>query len=737
MADFKSRRHRLELPATPSTDDPVALKKAMDQMKRLVQDEFNRLATDFYDFKQTTYNAAVIPLRGVSNIAVVKDQYSVNATWELPDGDEITPTHIRVRILEISPNSWSLYSYPKTSWEFNGLTPGTQYTLQIQLVATFEATDTFVSTTRNCPSVPVLRTAESDIKSKVFTTDEGVGPPTDGGTNNTNITFNFPNTQGTPGTVGGANCWWEYKYQYRAACAWVDTGAGGAEVNGNVGNVVTDTAAAPFTTYPNAVFRLAYREICNSIPQDWVYGVGFMAVNYADADCLGIIKSASLTADPFNTADLLALPSVCQEDGTFLQIADALTDTEFFPNEPGFKCIEYIDNEWTLIADDTTNTAISNTIFTGLLSGELAAVGNLNAQSDFTLGFDIKVADNSLVLAGGTGAYDIIVLGGKIKVQMIQNVSSYSLQINVPRDGGGAYVFRADGCGYGAWVNFFYKHDVSEPDGRVLYVDGIIADRSVNAVENDFDGITNEVQINTVNDMQIRSIYGWDGLAVTPDLPLPTYSAFQEDYAAGTKSITLSYPAGAVTGDLVVAVIFGTSGNIGGANTGTLTTEMTRVGSTGNVRPVLYYRVIDGTESASLTIETNSTSVPISGFMMKIKGIDPVNPLEDFAYGSEISSGNITFPSITLSNPSYLLCLGTGLVNTNDETLALTSPSGSPTLPLLRAQDSETDLGSGYAAVRIWGGVISTTGATGAKTGDNETTWDNYYQGMQIGFKLA
>lgn len=492
----------------------------MDQMKRLVQDEFNRLATDFYDFKKTTFDAGIIPLRGVSNIAVTKDQYGMSATWELPDGDEITPTHVRVRILEISPNSWSLYTYPKTSWEFNGLTPGTQYTLQIQLVATFEATDTFVSTTRNCPSVPVLRTAESDIKAKVFTTDDGVGPPTDGITNDTTINFNFPNTQGTPGTVGGGDCWWEYKIQYRAACAWVDTGAGGAEVDGNVGDVTMDTASAPFSTYPNALFRLAYREICNSVPQAWVYAEPFMAVDFADADCLGIVKSASLSETPFDTADLFAIPGVCQADGTWMQIVDVLTDTELFPQEPGFKCVEYIDDEWTLIADSTDDYAVSNVIYTGLLAGQLAAIGNLNAESDFTLYFEINVADNALALRGGTGAYTIIELGGKIKVQLIENTSEYSLQITVPRDGGGAYVFRADDLVYGDWVSFYYVHDVSEPDGRILYVNTLEVARSSNAIANDFDGITSDVTISTVNDMQIRAIYGWaQALSILPDVP--------------------------------------------------------------------------------------------------------------------------------------------------------------------------------------------------------------------------
>jgi hypothetical protein len=516
MVEFKARRHRLEIPPMPNSDDPAVLKRALDQMKRLVQDEFNRLSTDFYDFKQATYNAGIIPLRGVSQIALTKNQYSMSATWELPDGQEITPTEVRVRILEISPNSWATYTYPRTSWSTAGLVPGTQYTLQVQLRAVFEATDSFVSTTRNCPSVPVLRVAESPIISKVFTTDAGVGPPIDNGTNDDNVIFVFPNTDGTPGAPSSSDCWWGYKFQYRTACAWADTAVSEAFAAGNVGNVTIDTGAVPFTTYPNALFRLAYREICNGTPQDWVYGEPFMAVDFSNADCLGISKSASLTTVPYSTATLFALPSACQDDGTWVQIVDALTDTEFLPNEPGFKCIEYIDNEWTLIADDTTNPAISNTIFQGLLSGSIAAIANFNAETDFTLSFEIKVPDNSLVLAGGTGAYTIIDIGGKIKAQMIQNTGSYSLQILVPRDGGGAYVFRADGLAYGQWVNFYYVHDVSEPNGRILYVDGDEVARSANAIANDFNGITGDVQINTVNDMQIRQIYAWD-LAVGPD----------------------------------------------------------------------------------------------------------------------------------------------------------------------------------------------------------------------------
>lgn len=532
MADFRARRHRLELPPLPNSDDPAVLKRAMDQMKRLVQDEFNRLSTDFYRFKQDAYNAAILPLRAPANIEVTFGQYSMSATWELPDGDEVTPTHVRVRILEIS-DTWAEYPYPKTSWSFSGLDPGTQYTFQVQLVARFEAQETFVSSTRVCPSVPVLRVAESDVKSKVFTTDEGVGPPEDAGTNDENVDFNFPNTDGTPGSVGGSDCWWGYKFQYRTACAWADTAVSEAFAAGNVGDVTIDTGAAPFTTYPDTVFRLAYREICNGVPQDWVYTEPFMAVDFSDADCLGISKSASLSESPFDTADLFAIPSVCQEDGTWLQIVDALSDTELTPMEPGFKCIEYIDNEWTLLADDTSDTAISNVIYTGLLTGTIAGIDALNDNSDFTLAFDVKVADNALVSAGGTGAYTLLNIGGgKIRIQMIQNTSVYALQVVVARDGGGSYVFRADDLPYATWISLYYLHDVSEADGRKLYINSILQDESANALPNDFDGIDNTIFLYTVNDMQVRKVYGWSSLVV------PTAEGIGAGMLAGGQDTT-------------------------------------------------------------------------------------------------------------------------------------------------------------------------------------------------------
>ena len=520
MTQFSARRHRLALPPVPPTDDPATIKRAMDDMRRLVQDEFNRLATDFYDFKKTTYEAAIIPLRGVANIATVVDEFSVQATWENPQQVEITPTHVRIRILEISPNDFAEYTYPINSWEFDGLLPGTQYTLQIQLVARFETTDTFVSTTRNCPSVPVLRVAESDIKARVFTTPAGVGPPTDNDTDDEQVVFTFPDTDGTPGPAAGTDCYWGYKFQYRTACAWADTAVSEVEVDGDIGDVTVDTGAVPFTTFPNTLFRMAYREICDAVAGDWVYGESFMAVDFSNSDCLGIVKSASYLTTPFSSADVIALPGACQEDGTWLQIVEERTEIEF-TRGTGLKCMEYIDNEWTLIGKDTSLGG-AGPVWQPMISGNLPAVGALTNTNDFTLGFDVKFPIAYNTTGAPLTSYPIITIGDKINVYYLSAGTTFELLLTVPRDGGGTYNFRTGQLATGTWHTIYYSHDVSEPDGRELFVEDLPVAVSADAVDNDFDDITNAVRVNTMPQMELRKFYMWDFLvSAPPAVPLP------------------------------------------------------------------------------------------------------------------------------------------------------------------------------------------------------------------------
>ena len=507
MTSFTSRQHRLEIPPMPNTEDPAVMKRHMESMRRLMQDEFNRLSTDFYDFKKTTFEAGILPLKAPSQIELVIGQGSVVATWENPQQDSIIPTHVRVRIEELSPNEWAEYTYPLTTWETNALYSGTQYTFQVQLIARFEDTDTFVSTTRNCPSVPVQRTAESEVKAKVFTTLAGVGPPADPGTVDTNAQFPIPDTTGTPGVVGGSDCWWGYTWQYRSSCTWTDTGTAEAFVNGDAANIgPIDTASTPFSTRPNALHRMKYREICDGVADDYQYGQEFMAVDYADADCLGVVKSASESVFPYSSATGFAIPAVCMADESNLRIVNGVNDAEWIKGV-GLQCIEYIDDEWTMIGKNGNHDVT--------LIGGTSVVSDLDDLSSFTLAFDFK-QPSAYVTTGLTTA-PLITIGDKIKVYYIGFLTNFDLLVHVPRDGGGVYRFRASGLSYGDWHEFYYVHDTSTETGRKLIVDNILEGQSAAPNnDNNFTGITSQVQFHTLALSQLRKAYFWNE-AIEPD----------------------------------------------------------------------------------------------------------------------------------------------------------------------------------------------------------------------------
>lgn len=528
MTEFTARRHRLSLPSASNSDDPATLKKEMATMRQLVMDEFNRMADDFYQFKKVTFEAGVIPLKQINDLVVTYDEYSMTAVWENPQQEDIEATHVRVRISEITPNDWAEYTYPKNTWEFNGLEAGTQYTLQVQLIGRYEASDTFVSTTRNCPSVPVLRIAESAIKAKVFTTLSGVAPPTDPGLTDPEITFPFPDPPDTGGAVDSALCWWEYGFQNEVLTdlpggripIWTDIGSL-TEFSGLVSSVTIDTSAAPFDAAGEGPFRMKYRSVCDSVPGGWVYTPSFMK---ADLDgshlCGDFTASASLAESPYSTADLFAIPKPCHPIGSWFRIEDGVTDTEIVTHGPAYAGTALTGGEWTVFGADTSSLA---TGYGQIMTGQIAGLATLHDESDFMFSIDLWMEDpyyagNQGLPGGQTRSYDVMILGNKIKLAAVFYAATWSAQVTVPRAGGGSYVFRADSLPYGAWTEIFYQHDVSEATGRVLYIDGVSADASTTAWLNDFDGIDDTYKIYSFPFMRMRKNYGW-GTVVTPPVP--------------------------------------------------------------------------------------------------------------------------------------------------------------------------------------------------------------------------
>lgn len=553
MTGFSGRIHRIELPPIPKTNNPDVLREAMQRNNRIMTDEFNRLATDLYDFKKATYEAAILPLKGVSLITVTPTAFGMSATWENPQPDGITPTHVRVRIFEITPNDWAEYTYPIDAWTFSGLTEGAQYTLQVQLVSRFEATETFVSTTRNCPSVPVLRVAESDIRSKVFTTLPGVRAPVDAKINTTTVDFVFPNPPGgTPGAVDSAFCWWEYGFQRLAEVIptvyeWIDFGSTYEEA-GDIGAVDVNLDAAPFTTYASGTFRMKYREVCNGTPGSWTYTPSFVKFEI-NVPCGGLVPSITAAQPPYLSADMFTVVP-CMEVAEWLKIEDGISGREYTPQLPGYRNYARADDEWTVFAANTANRAISPRTHMPILTNNLPLIGALHSTSDFSFSISLYLPELSLTFI--PVPWEILNLGTKIKLFVSQDSASYNVIVQIPRDGGGVYMLRGDNLAPDAWNSILYSHDASDPAGRVLFINGIEADRSAGVIDIDLDGIDNSFKLSTFNEQRTRQLYGWNRVVEEAELPFPPEAEYyMSNITLGKPSVTLAVGDVVITGQVI------------------------------------------------------------------------------------------------------------------------------------------------------------------------------------------
>jgi len=164
------------------------------------------------------------------------------------------------------------------------------------------------------------------IKSKVFTTLPGVGPPVDAEIDTTTVDFTFPDPpDGTPGAVGSAFCWWEYGFQVfegSTGNGYVDIGSL-TEVAGDVGDVTIDLNGLPFSSYESGSFRMRYREVCNGVDGAWLYGDAFMKYDL-DVLCGGLTQSESAADLPYSNADMFSIVP-CMNTGHWLKQRDGVS----------------------------------------------------------------------------------------------------------------------------------------------------------------------------------------------------------------------------------------------------------------------------------------------------------------------------------------------------------------------------------------------------------------------------
>lgn len=507
------RRHRLELPGVPNTDDPVALKKYLTDLRRLTMDEFNRMSTDLFDFKQEVINSAGFTLQAVSNINVIATSYGATFSWVLPQQSEVTPTHVRVRIAEFG-DAWAEFNYPLTSWSVNALLPGLEYTFQIQLVYRGEVMMSYVSAIRNCPSVPTLVESTSEIRSRSFTTASGVGPPADGGGGNT--TFPIPDTTTcVPGT-GGVDGEWEWKIQIASETdgTWSDTAHDGT-IDGDADLTIDTTVATGLGLLSTRVYRVCIRELCDGVATgdgSYTCGEPFTGDNdWLDA-CGGTPVNDSASQSPYDTANLFAIPLGCLPTAEGFIVIDDVSDIEVIRGDDLLLTV-YQDGEWTFIADDLT----ANSNYWGQIGWVLLPlIADLNNTDDVAFSLWYKV--DTLFPSGGVVVLDPLlgVGSGRLVISLRSDGTNYGFQVTAQRETGGALIIQTpldktpDG-------NFHVVTFTSDANGnKELTVDNDDPVVDSTGIELRWDNNDGGVRIYAHTDAQMNRIYGWNNTITPP-----------------------------------------------------------------------------------------------------------------------------------------------------------------------------------------------------------------------------
>ena len=505
------RRHRLELPNPPNTDDP-RVQAWMRDIRRLTMDEFNRLSGDFFDFKQEVIDSSTLPLASVAAITVTPSTYSAVFNWENPAQTQGEPTHVRVRIAEFG-DTWAEYTYPINTWTAFGLNPSTSYTFQIQLVRRAASTISFVSALRNCPSLPVQVQSLSEIRSRTFETLGGLGPPIDDGGGGS--VFPIPDPPGTPGPVGGTDCWWEWQLQIADLTTgeWIDTIHSGS-VAGDAGEIVFDIS----TLDPLRLYRMKYREVCNGIPGPWQYGEPFTGGSDWLGNCGGNDPSASYLVTPYSTADLFAIPYLCMTAGQGVRVREFLSGIEIVP---GFGYdLTFLDGagEWNMLADIWDNSYTTKPFG----STVLPVLMGLDNSDDFSIELTVWMIDLPTAPPGGFGTGNIMSIGdGRIQFNVTYTtLGVWGIQFLVARESGGNFILNSSLTLPIGFLNDPVRilATVDQDGDKNLWVNDDLVAVNDTGEEARIDGMSGHFQLAAFSNMFVSKVYGWNRVLTLDDI---------------------------------------------------------------------------------------------------------------------------------------------------------------------------------------------------------------------------
>ncbi len=451
-----------------------------------------------------------------TNLQAVPGDVDAILSWTNPTQDT-TPDFVQFRIPEVT-TVWTELTYPATTLTVAYLTPETDYQFQVRYI-TRDPDDGTIDLT-------------GPIANKFFTTLALDGPGTPakdpGGTGGDSIT-NWPLPPGGgPYTVGGAGCWWEYTIQiFDYATGFSDSVLiANVEVDGDIGTLAYNFVDEGFAC--DDVLRWKYREVCNSVPGDWNYGVPWSVVCDYDVACGGAAQTSAFAGAPWNDVDaVFVMPKPCWNETTFkTEILDYLDPTIEYGKLPGYNLPLYIGGAWQLVAKSGLSE-YGEAMVAGHVPG-LVPIGSsvpaLTSDFSFSAGFFLDIVPQS-----GSGApVKVLEIGKTIKVYAYANGGNWTATVSVPKEGGGSFSLTSTtDLTTDEWHTVGLTID--QDGNKILYIDGVADVTDADTTRANFGDLNGDVELYGNDNMATRKVGGW-GRVLTPAEMMAAHRAFLYDY---------------------------------------------------------------------------------------------------------------------------------------------------------------------------------------------------------------
>ena len=526
------------------------------------------------------------------------------------------PTDVQYRISSTT-SVWAEKAYPAAAASVGFLQPATEYVFQARYVIRESG----------------VITATGPISELFFTTNALSGPGTpaaDPGGTGPDSTVPVGPTDGTGGTVGGGDCWWEWVVQEPTApldigaIVWQDTAVTDS-VDGDATSFDVDLVAEGLSC--GGLLRFKYREVCNGVPDDWQYRDPFIAPCDWSDPCGGIAGNATLGAAPFDDA-ILAMPKACVNGDDPLRIEDMVVTGAEYGKFEGFESI-YLDGDFVIVSKDDCSIYGSPVV-----AGTIGPLSNLATGDDATFAFAMQLTTQPPAVLGGSR---VASFGKNVNFRAYGTGSGFKVGVTIAVDGGSISIESITELDLDAW------HIVSltvDADGnKQLYLNGVVDTVSTDTTNPDWDGfgMRGDVELYGNVEAGFRKVAVWDRILTGNEIvAMGKINPYYANGEALGATAALSADAGfdftdatisPAVGDFVMCNIRISSTS----ETATLDTAsalewkaLPDDGATSIAGNGSFYRIWDGTESWP-TFDVHGAST-FERAIAVFKNVDPDNP---------------------------------------------------------------------------------------------------------------